>query len=80
MQRQKEVQAEEEPDRDEQQQAAPRKGSRSRKKPDRLGTSATEQQIKQLSPRQKKQRQAQAKFGLKKRFVREEGQWAVGSD
>ena len=57
-----------------------RKSGRQRRKPERLGTAATEEQMKQLSPRQRKKRQSQARFGLRKTFIREEGQWKVGTE
>ena len=56
----------------------PRQSSRQKKRPERLGTAASEEQLKQLSPRQRRRRQSQAKFGLMKTFIREAGQWKVG--
>ena len=57
-----------------------RKSGRQKKKPERFGTAATEEQTRQLSPRERKRRQSQAKFGLRKTFVREAGQWKVGTE
>ena len=53
----------------------PRKSSRQRKRPERLGTAASEEQLKQLSPRQRRRRQSQAKFGLTKMLA---GQQKMG--
>ena len=57
-----------------------RKSGRQRKKPERLGEAATEEQTRQLSPRERKKRQSRARFGLKKTFIREQGQWKVGTE
>ena len=57
-----------------------RKSGRQTKKPERLGAAATEEQTRQLSPRERKKRQSRARFGLKKTFIREQGQWKVGTE
>ena len=57
-----------------------RKSGRQRRKPDRFRAAATEEQTRQLSPRERKKRQSQARFGLKKTFIREAGQWKVGTE
>ena len=57
-----------------------RKSKRPRKRPERLGAAVTEDQQKQLSPKQRRKRKSQAQFGLKKTLVREAGQWKVGRD
>ena len=57
-----------------------RKSRRQRRKPERFRIEATEEQPRQLSPRERKRRQSQAKFGLRKTFVREAGQWKVGTE
>ena len=57
-----------------------RKSGRQRRKPERFRTAATEEQTRQLSPRERKKRQSQARFGLRKTFVREAGQWKVGTE
>ena len=44
----------------------PRRGARQRRAPDRYGSSSNQAQ---LSPRQRKKRQAQARFGPKKRTI-----------
>ena len=65
------------------QAAAPHNTSicgKQRRRPERLGTAATEEQTRQLSPRERKKRQSQARFGLKKTFIREAGQWKVGTE
>ena len=57
-----------------------RKSTRQRRRPERLGETATEEQMRQLSPRERKRRQSQAKYGLRKTFIREAGQWKVGTE
>ena len=57
-----------------------RKSGRQRREPERFRTAATEEQTRQLSPRERKKRQSQARFGLKKTFIREAGQWKVGTE
>ena len=57
-----------------------RKSGRQRRKPVRLGTAATEEQMRQLTPRERKNRQSRAKYGLRKIFIREAGQWMVGTE
>jgi hypothetical protein len=59
---------------------SPRKSGRLRKKPERLGMAATEEQTRQLSPRERKRRQSQARFGLKKTFIKDQGQWKVRTE
>ena len=57
-----------------------RKSGRQRRKPERFRTAATDEQTRQLSPRERKKRQSQARFGLKNTFIREAGQWKVGTE
>ena len=52
-----------------------RKSGRQRRKPERFRTAATEEQTRQLGPMERKKR-----FGLRKSFVREAGQWKVGTE
>ena len=57
-----------------------RKSGRQRREPERFRTAATVEQPRQLSPRERKKRQSRARFGLRKTFVREAGQWKVGTE
>ena len=36
--------------------------------------------MRQLSPWERKKRQSRARFGLRKTFIRDQGQWKVGTE